>query len=574
MTVTSRAAVQSTRPALGYRTYAELLDMAEADGVFRQLASNLPQLRLRYCRVEKLTPASEHQPCASCGGRSSRLVDGIPLHLGCPDPQPSAAAAAAVPTSSARAGTRTEHRPDGSAAHAAPPAAEHLVGVLAGDGLWLPGAAAPAQVSWPRTAMEAYQLAEAHRVRQLWIHPSAHARLGIPAERDEPNPQKPQPHEWVTNGGGTCDPPGLAAWVNVQPGAETRRRALVFVAYEREDRADWKQASTGQVLLAAVEEFNRLMPPGCNYYYSPNETSAAVIRHHNRGKLQPVDPPPPALTNIRHIRRWSRVLTSDEEGGTWLHPYDVNGQQLATWNVNLGVGPAVHKQAPQWSLAHRRTPGYWLTGLPDGWHSDPLLPDLRIPWERSGEEYVWLPTPYLELLTEVGAHVTVAEAWIWTRSSAWLQAPGKTFRLARQALVERDDEPAQIARGIVKSTYASRVGEFSPHDRRPERSAELVRHDASDMVIGKAFCNDYRREMKIGQQSGRWPVAMYADTVYYVADDPDPEAAAPAGMVIGTGLGQYSTDPAKSIPLAVVAGKLGEPGFHGAVERFLRGPGG
>jgi len=183
---------------------------------------------------------------------------------------------------------------------------------------------------------------------------------------------------------------------------------------------------------------------------------------------------------------------------------------------------------------------------------------------------VWLPTPYLELLDELGAPLAVDEAWVWPASSAWLQAPGKTFREARAALTGQDSEPAGIALTLVKQLYTSRIGAFSPHDPDPARIDELVRPDVTDMIIGKATCNDYRRMAKIGEQSGRWPVALYADSVYYAAEDPDPVAAAPAGLALGTGLGQYSAEAV--IPMGVVRGKLGEPGLQAEIERFLRGP--
>jgi hypothetical protein len=63
---------------------------------------------------------------------------------------------------------------------------------------------------------------------------------------------------------------------------------------------------------------------------------------------------------------------------------------------------------------------------------------------------------------------------------------------------------------------------------------------------------------------------MYADAVYYSSPDPDRVAAAPAGMTLGTALGQYSDE--VTIPMYAVREELGEPGFIRAVEAHLRGP--
>jgi hypothetical protein len=569
MTTLTRPPGPRPRPSTAtqaFRTLAELLDLAEtAEGRLPGLMGYPGQLRHRYSDVT-VAPPADRRPCASCGSTSSTLVDGVPLHVSCPDPEPAELArlAAATPAEAATAVGQDSPAPPVPAGQQ-----QLLAAVLAGDGLWIPGATAPVEVNWPRNVAEAYALADEHRIRQLWIHPSAHQHLGLPDAHGD-NPQAPEQHPWMTGPGLECDPPGLAAWVNLRPAGGDRRRALVFTLYERADRANWKKASSGQVLRDAVETFNGQMPRGCGYYYSPNETSAAVIRHHDRGNLTLVDVPPPAAGRIRHISRWSRPLGSLEEGATWLHAYDVNAQQLAVWNTKLGQGQAEHRVSPPWTPACRRMPGYWLTQLPAAWRPDLSLPDLLQPWTRTGEETVWLPTPYLELLDELGAPIAVDEAWVWPVSSAWLEAAGKTFRNARAALTGRDDEPAAIALTVIKQIYASRVGAFRPHDLDTARPDPLIRPDVRDAFISKSFCNDYRRTRKIGAASGRWPVAIYADAVYYASEDPDPVKSAPAGLTLGSGLGQYKV--VHSVPVGVVADELGQPGFQRAIERYRRGP--
>jgi hypothetical protein len=289
-------------------------------------------------------------------------------------------------------------------------------------------------------------------------------------------------------------------------------------------------------------------------------------------------PPPAAERKITHVARWSRVLTDTEAGCLWLHRYDVHGAQLAVWNVKLGQGQAVHMTEPEWTAESKKTAGYWLTALPEDWRPDPRLPDLLIPWQRAGEPYVWLPTPFLELLAgDLQAPVTVAEAWVWPQSSAWLEASGKSLKAARTSLGARAaaSEACDIGSQIVKVMYSSQVGNFAARAAseadeagKPARADELARPDANDMIISKALVNDYRRFRKIAAASGRWPVATFNDAVYYVSDIPDPRAAAPAGMVIGDDLGQYSHEATVALP--DFARLLGERSFHAAVERSLR----
>jgi hypothetical protein len=533
------------RPA-AFRTLPELRELADRDRIAADQRAP-EQLRLRYCAIRYAPSLADPRPCTSCGQPCSVAVDGVILHLHCPDPPARAAA-----------------QPQPAPGQAQDRTGDQLAGVLAADGLWLEGASAPVPVAWPASAGEAYKLAEQHGIRQLWIHPSAHEPLGLPAEHGG-NPQAPQEHPWFTGSGYSCDPPGAAAWVQVQPDGEARRRAVVFPGYET--RAPWAAATTGGVLLAAIGEIAAALPQGCSYYYSPNVTSAAVIRHHTAGKLTVTEMPPPATGRVQHIRRWSRPLTEAEAGAKWLHRYDTRGQQLAVWGVRLGLGAAEQVHVPVWTRDSRRTAGYWLTHLPPGWEPDPRLPDLLIPWRRAGADAAWLPTPYLELLDDLGAPLAIEEAWIWPTSSAWLEASGKTFRQARAAFVARDDEPARVAGGVIRAMYTSRIGAFSPH--APGKITELVRPDVTDQIVAKGFCNDYRRAMKIGKVSGRWPVAIYADAIYYAADDPDPVGGGkPDGLELGLGLGQYSWE--ESVPVAAVADRLGEAGFLAAVERYLR----
>jgi hypothetical protein len=546
--------------------FGSLLEMAARDG---SLDFHPARLHRRYCHVAYV-PASQAQQCAGCQSPASVLVDGRPLHLACVEPDP--ATPGAPGHAAARPAEVRRARPVAVTGHR-----DRLAGVLAADGLWLPEASEPQPAGWPRNSGEAYDLAAQHGLRQLWVHPTAVELLGLPA-RHGPNPQAPEEHPWARARGHVCDPPGLAAWMQVSPADGSKRRAVVLPSYE--NRAPWREASTGPVLLEAVLELADALPPGCNYYYSPNVTAAAVIRHHHtRGKLAAVEMPPPAADRrITHVARWSRTLMDEEAGCRWLHRYDVHGAQLAVWNVKLGLGPAAHVTEPQWTAESKKTAGYWLTAVPPDWRPDPRLPDLLLPWQRTGESWAWLTTPSLELLAnDLRAPVTIAEAWLWPRSSAWLEASGKAFKTARTSLGRgaARNEARDLAAAVVKILYSSQIGNFAARVRTADEeddgaqapADELARPDANDMIISKALANDYRRMSRIGGMSGRWPVATFNDAHYYASDDPNPRTAAPQGMTLGDDLGQYSHE--ATIALPDFAQLLGERSFHAAVKRHL-----
>lgn len=619
----------------GFMRVRELLDLDDRNGApCRGAFDRVAEARKRYCGLQEV-PLAQARPCGGCGGSAVTLVGGVFLHLTCPDPPPgwvpepvpvppwlAAAARGGDPGVTPGAGAAPgpqETEPgafdelpsavglqDDDAVGEAADTGEHLAAVLAADGLWLPGADAPAAVTWPRNAGEAWELADRFRVRQLWIHPGAHEALGLPADHGD-NPEAPDDHPWARAAGYACDPPGLAAWVHVSPDGG-RRRAVVLPRYET--RTDWADAPSGQVLLGAVTAFADALPPGCNYYYSLNSTAAAVIAHHARGGLPAVVTPPPGADRVvTHVASWSRPLMDDEAECRWLHRYDTRGAQLATWNVKLGVGVPVHHVNPRWipgipssPASSKYTAGYWLVSLADGWRPDMRLPDLLKPWQRARASQIWVPTPFLELLADtLAAPVTIAEAWLWPQSSARLEAAGHSFRDARAALYDRADGcgtcPWCIALQVLKDCYSSAIGNFAtrrveiitPEEdarRRAEapgrRTRAAVRAEdgtvagppgwdpyANDAIISKALANDYRRYKRTGEKTDRWPVAIFNDAGYYASDVPDGRQDVPPTMTLGGGLGQYSFE--ATAVLAAVSGELGGERLHRAVERHLRG---
>ena len=208
------------------------------------------------------------------------------------------------------------------------------------------------------------------------------------------------------------------------------------------------------------------------------------------------------------------------------------------------------------------------------------------PWRGAGQSRIWVPTPFLELLADdLTAPVAIAEAWLWPQSSAWLEAAGHSFRDARAALGGRQ-RLRQCARCIalhaIKNCYTSQIGNFARRPatagipatgaRRASRTpaTRLRRPRRQRPHHLKALANDYRRLARIGKATGRWPVAIFNDAVYYASDIQDGRQAEPARH--GPRHRARPVQPRGHRAARRVSAELGERGFHRAVERYLRGP--
>jgi hypothetical protein len=78
----------------------------------------------------------------------------------------------------------------------------------------------------------------------------------------------------------------------------------------------------------------------------------------------------------------------------------------------------------------------------------------------------------------------------------------------------------------------------------------------------------YRTARAVADQSGRYPIALYRDALFYVSDEPDPKKAAPAGLSVGGQLTDFSHE--GCVPLVDVAAALGSRRFHSASDKALR----
>jgi hypothetical protein len=563
--------------------------------------------------------------CAGgCGIPCGMLIDGLRLHMKCFLDQVNGAAGAPPLTTAAAVDTSASARPTSPAderraaparvavqnttslrraASTARPAARGtaarpdsrllLAGVLDRAGLWLPGHAEPTAVEMPATIAGLYELGVRYSLRQVWVHPSMHDPLGLPARSlINVNPETPVKDPF-TDTDLVCDPPGLAAWLNIKSADGSGRRVgVAFPAYE--GRCGWRKTTNGQELLAAVHALATAL--GENYYWSPNDTGAALVRgtaSSDPTVLGAADMPDPA-GKVVHPHLWSRHLLDQEDDDTfWIHRYDLNGAQPGVFGVIwIATAPFQHSPDTRFDPARdKNRAGYWLINTRREGHGlDSRLPDLLRPLRQIDErgkagEPAWFCTDALVLLAELGVPFEVLDAYIAGASARLLRPTNDRYRHARTTLVEHEEAGvlgADHALTVLKSVFTSRIGDFSR-----ERS-RLYRPDIRDAIVARAAANQYRRlrAVALGKDSdpqdngsGRFPIAMYEDAVYYVSPHTDDWAAARAvGLPIGSSTkpGTYSTklgeyDHEASLPLSVMREHVGTRNFHRHFTATLKG---
>ncbi len=247
--------------------------------------------------------------------------------------------------------------------------------------------------------------------------------------------------------------------------------------------------------------------------------------------------PPAEIAQLEKDIDWHRKPTDEELQHRYVHAYDRGGSYLAgVSGLELGVGEPHHH--PNGRPFDAKTPGYWKIVLPE--RGDWRMPDPLDPFNRresiAGLES-WVATPTLELAVSWGHEFEILEAYVWDKHTRLLDNWYERIRDARTAL-DVDDDDAQLARNLLKEVYVRSLGmmaSFEHHQGKPGFAPE--RYHA---IQARSRANILRRVKKIGEDSGRWPVAITKDTILYTSSEFDPIAAWPGEeKTLGRGLGQF-----------------------------------
>jgi hypothetical protein len=402
-------------------------------------------------------------------------------------------------------------------------------------------------------------LALAHGLRTLTVHHSAAEALGWPTAPANMTGRNTAvtAEGWSAgdvDGLGSFPDGGLAAWVNVWiPGADGHRESPVGVhvpCLDDRPAARWRDASDGPELLAALVAFREAT--GDSYYFSPNATAAQIARKHSRGLAATELPPPAVRDSGEGFRRaltvvQSRTLDDIEDSHIFVHEYDANGQHIGAMGSELfGNGTATHHDAPAFDP---KRAGYWrIEGL-TGW--DPRMPALAL------DDGSWIVTATGKMLADLGCTFTVTEAWIYPRTHRPLYAIYEAYRRARAQLLDAEERGVPGVRIARKSLpYATFTGWLSRKEGPGEGNEDLYRPDWHDTILAEADARLLRRAHRIGKATGRWPVGVKTDALFYTSDELDPVKAAPAGLPLGLKLGEFTHE--GTVPLAAIRGSFGE----------------
>lgn len=258
-------------------------------------------------------------------------------------------------------------------------------------------------------------------------------------------------------------------------------------------------------------------------------------------------PKPTSDPDLMFDAGWHRKPTDAELQHTYVHAFDRGGSYLAgIAGLELGIGQATHY--PNGHEFDRKLPGYWRVAMPEpsSWLApNPLFPHSRLERVPQPGELIWTTTDTLALAQDLGYELDVDEAYIWHRHSRVLEG---WYGRIRDGLtrVGRGTPDADAVRALIKETYVRPIGlmtsrEFmtGPDGKIADGFAPGRRH----LIMGRARANIIRWAFKIGEETGRWPVAVVKDTLYYTSDESDPTAAWPGPEnKLGFGLGQYKPE--------------------------------
>lgn len=234
---------------------------------------------------------------------------------------------------------------------------------------------------------------------------------------------------------------------------------------------------------------------------------------------------PRAFGSLEDDLNWSRVPSDVERSHEFVHAYDRNGSYLAgVQGTYFGVGAPTHHpdgiayQGERFQAYYRvqlpaETP--WNIPSPFGAHNDQHL---------GGE--TWVTTPTYELCRKrYDMDLPILEAYVWEQSSKALDAWAQTLSSAF-ADFTTDDPDDRGARGLVKSIYTQTIGSLNARTAGAEKKPGYA-PERRHQIIARARANLIYRMLQIGDDSGRWPLAVLKDTVLYSSDEADPVKAWP-----------------------------------------------
>jgi hypothetical protein len=248
----------------------------------------------------------------------------------------------------------------------------------------------------------------------------------------------------------------------------------------------------------------------------------SLMRDHWRGR---------GRTPCWQPKNWDRVApahAATEIAYMWVsptngskafeHEYDVTSQYLsAAGMVELARDTLKFDGSPGYTPGRKNDPGYYQITIPPVWEMAGKIPHPAGHY-RPGD-VVWVTAPTLDLLVEcaeehrIMALPAVHARWTADAGIRVLREWSETIMAAvkRSAGLTADPE----FREGLKHLYTQALGLIQTEKSR------VIRPDWAHAVTAYARALLWRKIYREGTTSGRWPVEVKADQVWYASDDAD-----------------------------------------------------
>lgn len=217
------------------------------------------------------------------------------------------------------------------------------------------------------------------------------------------------------------------------------------------------------------------------------------------------------------------------------HGYDVVGQHLAAMGtVEVSAFTLRHTGAVEFDS---KRAGWWLIRSAPWW--DPRLPD-PMGYTNAGTELErWVTTPTVKLLADLsalGVHggFQVLDSWTGPGTRRVLKPFSDTLRNALHVLARVEHDPMltgwqkrhlPLLRKGFKQCYAETFGLLG------RAGGRIHRPDWHHAIVAEARSNLWRKLYR-NANSGRWPLRVDHDNVWYGHDSADPVATCPEAFIL------------------------------------------
>jgi hypothetical protein len=375
----------------------------------------------------------------------------------------------------------------------------------------------------------------------------------------------------------------LRPWTTLYPAERGSRPVLHVGILPWINRADCPLIGTDHT--ATVEAFDRWARLiGTPYSGTPGSAGVTAVRQlatsgmrdrrptwepREHGPEDAYEMPYQLPTREGDRPTFNRPLSEIPEEHTWLHGYDAKRAYLAAFNTTP-LCPWTLKNTGAKTEYSADLAGWWLIEVEpwepgkysqEGWEPNCLPDPAGYPrsvdepgpkWAAdSGKTVRWVTGPTLQLLTQLREErlhegYEVYDAWTGPAhrvlrpvyevfKAAWLDA-------GAQPDPDQPDYAVNAAlQGAFKELYRKTWGMLA------YEYSQVKRPDWHHAVLAGFRANLWRRLRKVGAESGRWPVSIDTDNVYYSTSEEDPIKAAPAGLPLGDTLGTFAYKKSKRI---------------------------